>query len=320
MTGLLRSKGICVSEGKVRQSLKRLDPASHQIRHETAGRSLNPKCYNADYFGHKVHLDQNEKLKMFGVTHVMARDGYSGMIVAFSTMPVKNNLIIYDEIYSHFTMTYGLWDQVRVDGGQEFNLVCYIQEYLRDQRRNPAIDPFKSTKSTDNNIIERIWVEVNSRVNHTIKNALGQFATDGLIDMTQDHVKFAVSWVSCRVAKVGLQLFAEVWNHHSIPLKGRPIDLMAQNNKAMPVDQLMSTERAAEHYGRVTTRQLTSMSIFGVDPLAEYTNLQIRRETEFSRKFSFKSKFSKIQQDILEFRFSIQFFLRVSFVLLQTEL
>ena len=172
MTGLLRSKGICVSEGKVGQSLKRFDPISHHIRHETAGRSLNPKCYNADYFGHKVHTSQNENLKMFGVTHVMARDGYSGMIVAFSTMPVKNNLIICDEIYSHFTMTYGLCDQVCVDGGQEFNLVCHIQEYLRDQRREPAIDPFKSTKSTDNNIIERIWVEVNSRVNHTIKNAL----------------------------------------------------------------------------------------------------------------------------------------------------
>ena len=154
----------------------------------------------------------------------MARDGYSGMIVAFSTMPVKNNLIIYGEIYSHFTMTCRLWDQVRVDGRQEFNLVCLIQEYLRNQRRNPAVDPFKSTKSTDNNIIERIWVEVNSRVNYPIKNALGQFATDGLIDMTQDHVKFAVSWVSCRVAKVGLQLFAEAWNHHSIPLKGRAID------------------------------------------------------------------------------------------------
>ena len=109
MTGLLRSKGICVSEGKVRRSLKRLDPVSHQIRHETAGRSLNLKCYNADYFGHKIHMDQNEKLKMFGVTHVMARDGYSGMIVAFSTMHVKNNLIIYDEIHRHFTMTYGLW-------------------------------------------------------------------------------------------------------------------------------------------------------------------------------------------------------------------
>ena len=84
MTGLLRSKGIYVSEGKVRQSLKRLDPAYHQIRHETAGRLLNPKCYNADYFGHEVHLDRNEKLKVFGVTHEMTRDGYA--------MPVKGNL------------------------------------------------------------------------------------------------------------------------------------------------------------------------------------------------------------------------------------
>ena len=105
-------------------SVKRLDPASHQIKHEIVGRSLNPKCYNADYFDHKVHMDQNEKLKMVEVNHVIARDGYTGIIVAFCTMPVKNNLIIYDEICSHFTMTYGLWDQVRVDGGQEFNLEC----------------------------------------------------------------------------------------------------------------------------------------------------------------------------------------------------
>ena len=140
MTGLLRSKGICVSEGKVRQSLKRLDPASHQIRHETPGRLLNLKCYNTDYFG---HMDQNGKLKMFGVNHVMARDGYSGMIVPFSTMPVKNNLIIYDEIFSHFTMIYGLGDQVCVYGGQEFNLVCHIQKYLRDQRRNRSLQKYQ---------------------------------------------------------------------------------------------------------------------------------------------------------------------------------
>ena len=65
--------------------------------------------------------------------------------------------------------------------------------------------------------------------------------------MMQDHAKFAVSWVSCRVAKVGLQIFVEAWNHHSIPLKGLPIDLMAQNKKAMPADQLISKERVAEH-------------------------------------------------------------------------
>ena len=85
---------------------------------------------------------------------------------------------------------------------------------------------------------------------------------------------------------------------------------MAQNNKTMPVGQLMSRERTAEHYRRVTTRQLTTVSIFGVDALAEYTNLQIRKENEFSQKFIFKSIFPKIQQEgILEFRFFIQFLL-----------
>ena len=78
-------------------------------------------------------MDLNEKLKMFGVSHGIGRDGYSGMIVAFSAMPVTNNLIIYDEIHGHFTMTYRLWDHVRADGGQEFNLVRFIQKYLRDQ-------------------------------------------------------------------------------------------------------------------------------------------------------------------------------------------
>uniref|UniRef100_A0A1X7TBU0 Uncharacterized protein n=1 Tax=Amphimedon queenslandica TaxID=400682 RepID=A0A1X7TBU0_AMPQE len=34
-------------------------------------------------FGHKLHLDQKEKLVMFGVTHVLGVDGYSGLIVSF---------------------------------------------------------------------------------------------------------------------------------------------------------------------------------------------------------------------------------------------
>lgn len=316
MAGVLRSKGIYVNEGKVGKSLKRLDPTSQRVREETAGRSLNPKCYKADYFGHKVHLDQNEKLVMFGVTHVMARDGFSGMIVAYSTMPVKNNLVIYDEVYKRFTEKFGLWDQVRVDGGKEFVLACYMQEHLRQRRRNTLIDPFKSTKSTENNIIERIWVEVNSRVNYPIKSALGKFQEDGVIDMTQEHSQFAVSWVSCGVAKVGIQRFVDAWNHHSVPKKGRPVDLMRMNNKTMPIGQLMVKERAAEHYSISNRRPLTLFSQFGTGPLEDYPNLQLRRSTEFFKKCNFEDIFSKIQDgDVKSFIFSIQLFLRISLAL-----
>lgn len=62
-------------------------------------RNLNPVPYYAAYMGHKLHLDQNEKLAMFGVTHVIAIDGYSSKVVAHATMPVKNNLIIYEDVY-----------------------------------------------------------------------------------------------------------------------------------------------------------------------------------------------------------------------------
>lgn len=49
--------------------------------------------------GHKLHLDQNEKLAMFGVTHILAIDGLSKKIVSHITIPVKNNLRIYEEVY-----------------------------------------------------------------------------------------------------------------------------------------------------------------------------------------------------------------------------
>ena len=98
MTGLLASHGIRVSEQRVGQSLQRVHPGYHQVRRASTARQMNPVPYHADYSGHKLHVDQNEKLVMFGVTHVCGIDGYSGKIVGFVTMPIKNCV----EIYSYF--------------------------------------------------------------------------------------------------------------------------------------------------------------------------------------------------------------------------
>ena len=99
MTGLLRAEGILVSETRVGQSLCRVQPKYHVSRCTATARQLNPSCYQADYFGHKMHVDQNEKIVMYGVTHVYAIDGYSGKIVGFITMPVKNNIQIYAHLF-----------------------------------------------------------------------------------------------------------------------------------------------------------------------------------------------------------------------------
>ena len=65
----------------------------------STAKQLNPVPYSAEYFGHKVHIDQNEKLVMYGVTHVCARDRYSGKVVSFITMPIKNNIEIYENLF-----------------------------------------------------------------------------------------------------------------------------------------------------------------------------------------------------------------------------
>jgi len=99
MTGLLSSRGIRVSEQRVGKSLSRVSPAYHCARSTSTAQQTNPVPYRADYFGHKLYCDQNEKLVMYGVTHVEAVDGWSGMIVGFVSMPIKSNLEIYSNLY-----------------------------------------------------------------------------------------------------------------------------------------------------------------------------------------------------------------------------
>ncbi len=101
LKGLL---GLKVAEAKVAQSPQRVAPTDYECRRNDTTNRLNPSPYIALHVGHKIHMDQNEKLKMFGVTHVIARDGFSGKIVGYMTMPVKNNLEIYESVFRYLTL------------------------------------------------------------------------------------------------------------------------------------------------------------------------------------------------------------------------
>ena len=90
MSGLLSSQGIHVSQQRITESLCNVSLGYQDARRTATACQTNPAPYHADYFGHKIHIDQNEKLVMFGVTHVAAVDGFSNMIVGFITMPIKN--------------------------------------------------------------------------------------------------------------------------------------------------------------------------------------------------------------------------------------
>lgn len=145
MGGYLRSKGIPVSDYRLRSCLPSVAPSAHTQRQTDGLERANPHVYVARYFGHKLHVDQNEKLAMFGVTYVLARDGYTGKIVGSSVMPIKNNLTIYEEVYRMITLEYGLFDEVRVDHGREFYLMLYVHEKLRERRGNREVVAYRQT-------------------------------------------------------------------------------------------------------------------------------------------------------------------------------
>ena len=60
-----------ISEQRVR-SLARVSPLYHQQCRRRTERQTNPHLYVAEYYGHKLHLDQNEKLvgHVYSVTHI----------------------------------------------------------------------------------------------------------------------------------------------------------------------------------------------------------------------------------------------------------
>ena len=50
--GLMKAKGINASETKFGKTLSKINPEAQRKRQNVAGRSLNPKVYNAKYFGY----------------------------------------------------------------------------------------------------------------------------------------------------------------------------------------------------------------------------------------------------------------------------
>ena len=100
MKGYLSQKySVNVSQKRVADALRQVAPQYHARRQTDTARQINPIPYRADYFGHKLHVDQNEKLEMYGVVHVVAIDGHSRFITSGSTMMQKNNKIIYDRVF-----------------------------------------------------------------------------------------------------------------------------------------------------------------------------------------------------------------------------
>ena len=278
MNGLLRSEGVLVSQSRLAASLERVSPIQYAARRHETNRMLNPLPYRAMYFGEKLHLDQNEKCVMFGVTHVVAIDGYSRKIVGFVTIPKKNPILIYDLLFRPLLLSQGLWDQVRVDHGTEFTLIITAQLYLSPCRQNGNHQPVLQSLSRQNHRAERIWPEINQRINYPLKWLLIDMENNEELSMGNEVTKFCVSWVTIRVMHDAIHTFIRAWNCHRIPgPEGGIPNTLAQNshvNRLIPT-AVPSTPQLIQYHEQDGRSRLCRDATYGYDPLNGHPQLQV---------------------------------------------
>ena len=291
---LVRSTINVASQKRVSRALRNVAPVANEARARDLIDRTNPIPYYSPYFGYKCHLDQNEKIGQdYGCTHVVMINSCSRLVVGFVSLHVKNSTLIYEFVFRQVLCKYGIWEQARADHGCELALVGLIQNVLSHYRLEGTSTAYKQTTSTENNVADRFWPEVNSRINYPIKRARNALRNtiqdDDLFNLADPVFKYCVSWVMLYVTKDAVDHFITSWNHHRVPgPRGCiPIENMkATKRTAVIADFLIPSTLEAVLMYEQNGGRLNREGEFGQDPLVTRSDLYESRTALFSLNYA----------------------------------
>ena len=170
-----------------------------------------------------------------------------------------------------------------------------------------------------NLVIERLWPEINMRVNCPIKTALNSMVAEDLVSMDNEDDMFTVSTVAMAAASFGSSKFVEAWNEHPLPGKGVPSVLQEANCTAavIPPHLLPSSDDAVQIY-EAAGGHITAPSTFGTDVLANYADLQEARNMEWAVRWPVEGLFQQlVHHEEQAFRDAVMSFQELSYNFLE---
>ena len=121
------------------------------------------------YYIERPFWSKRKIAQAFGSNHVMFVDGYSRFICGAIILPVKDPILIYYHLFRPILLCCGLVDQNRTDHGQGFSFRVFVRELFKECRFDKRRMPWSQTQCTQNYVAERMWPEINQRINYPVK-------------------------------------------------------------------------------------------------------------------------------------------------------
>ncbi|KAJ3286054.1 hypothetical protein HDU79_006770 [Rhizoclosmatium sp. JEL0117] len=267
---------IGLSRDDILKSSKRLDPIGFDRRTAGLKRKIERRPIPHMYGGESWSVDQNEKLRKYGVVLFMGVDSGTRKIMFWRVCASRNSLSLL-RAFREAVIQYGFPDTTRMDAGSENLLLRFYINLHKELRNNKQRDAWQVVQSTHNIRVEKMWGEVNVCVHKHINDVLvageGIDFPDVEVDLVFKYcLSYVLRWIYPTMMRENLDA---AWNGHYVRSVGVPDKLWNDDNRGARIseDLLWTAEEAAEEYiqqgGQVTIDETA-----GYDLLAEYPNVK----------------------------------------------